>query len=177
MEKELLKILENRFKKHLERHKGISWDKVREKLEKDPKKLKSLDEMEKTDGEPDVIGYDRNADKYIFCDCSQESPKGRRSVCYDEKALRGRKLFKPEGSALNMAKSMWIELLTEKEYRKLQEVGPFDTKSSSWIKTPDEIRALGGALFGDYRYGNTFVYHNGADSYYAGRGFRGIVRV
>ncbi|MFL8938278.1 DUF4256 domain-containing protein [Rossellomorea oryzaecorticis] len=172
---ELLTGLKARFEKNMHRHEGVEWAGVQEKLEANPEKLWSLHEMERTEGEPDVIGYDEKKDEYLFCDCSKESPKGRRSVCYDREALEARKKHKPENSAIDMAVSMGIELLTEEQYRSLQEIEPFDKKTSSWIRTPADIRELGGALFCDYRFGHVFVYHNGADSYYAARGFRGIL--
>jgi hypothetical protein len=174
---ELLGVLKSRFDKNSNRHIGIEWAKIQAKLEANAEKLWSLDEMEITGGEPDVIGYDKNTDEYIFYDCSVESPKGRRSVCYDHEALEARKEHKPGNSAVEMAKDMGIELLNEEQYRKLQKFGPFDTKTSSWIVTPAAIRKLGGAIFGDYRYGTIFIYHNGAESYYAARGFRGSLRV
>ena len=170
---ELLKILKSRFEKNMNRHKGLNWKKIAEKLDKNPEKLWSLDEMELTGGEPDVVGFDKNADEYIFYDCSPESPKGRRSLCYDNEALESRKQHKPKDSAVNMAEYMGIELLSEKEYRELQQLGQFDTKTSSWVKTPAEIRIPGGAIFCDRRYNTVFTYHNGAESYYAARGFRG----
>jgi hypothetical protein len=173
----LLETLQNRFEKNMKRHEDIEWDKVQAKLEAYPGKLWALNEMERTGGEPDVVGYEVFTDEYIFYDCSAESPKGRRSVCYDSEALESRKEYKPENSAVGMALDMGIELLSEEQYRRLQELGNFDTKTSSWIKTPPEIRKLGGALFADFRYGQVFVYHNGAQSYYAVRGFRGILRV
>jgi len=173
----LLETLKTRFEKHMNRHKGIAWNDVQTKLVGDPKKLRSLSEMEKTGGEPDVLGLNTKSDEYIFCDCSQESPKGRRSSCYDGEALRSRKEHKPKNSALDMADAMGIELLTEDEYRQLQQHGEFDTKTSSWIQTPADIRKRGGALFADFRYGHVFVYHNGAESYYAARGFRGMLKV
>lgn len=173
---ELLSTLKARFEKNMDRHKGIEWSKVQAKLEADPGKLWSLNEMEETGGEPDVAGFDKKTGEYIFYDCSAESPKGRRSVCYDHEALEKRKEHKPKDSALNMAAEMGIEILTEEEYRELQKLGKFDTKTSSWIKTPPDIRKLGGAIFADYRYGHVFVYHNGAESYYAARGFRGSLR-
>lgn len=172
---ELLQALKARFEKNMHRHKGIAWADVRAKLEGRPDALRSLREMEATDGEPDVIGEDR--EHYVFCDCSAESPTGRRSVCYDREALESRKEHKPEGSAVEMAAAMGIELLTEEQYRELQKLGEFDTKTSSWIETPSDVRSLGGALFCDRRYGKVFVYHNGAQSYYAARGFRGSLRV
>jgi len=174
---ELLKTLKTRFEKNMNRHKGIEWTKVEAKLKANPQKLWSLNEMERTGGEPDVVGHDKKTDEYIFYDCSAESPNGRRSVCYDREALESRKENKPKNSAMDMAADMGIEILTEEQYRELQKLGKFDTKTSSWLKTPYEIRKLGGAIFGDWRYGNVFVYHNGADSYYAARGFRGLLRV
>ena len=174
---ELLSALKARFEKNMNRHKGVEWAKVRAKLEANTEKLWSLSEMERTGGEPDVVGFDKKTSEYIFNDCSAESPKGRRSVCYDRKALESRKEHKPENNAVDMADAMGIELLTEEQYRELQKLGNFDTKTSSWITTPSDIRKLGGALFADYRYGNVFVYHNGAESYYAARGFRGSLRV
>lgn len=174
---ELVEILKNRFENNMNRHKGIKWEEVLSKLESNPDKLWSLNEMELSGGEPDVVGIDSKTGEYIFFDCSAESPKGRRSVCYDHKALEARKKFPPENSAMNMAADMEIEILDENQYRELQNLGEFDTKTSSWIKTPDKIRDLGGAIFADYRFGTVFVYHNGADSYYAARGFRGSVRV
>ena len=174
---ELLKTLKARFEKNMNRHKGLEWTKVQARLEADTEKLRSLNEMESTGGEPDVVGHDKKTGEYIFYDCSEESPKGRRSVCYDRKALDSRKENKPKDSALDMAAAMGIELLTEEQYRELQKLGNFDAKTSSWIVTPADIRKLGGALFGDYRYGTVFVYHNGAESYYAARGFRGSVRI
>jgi hypothetical protein len=175
--KELLKILKDRFEKNSKRHKGIEWANVQAKLEAANEKLWSLNEMELTGGEPDVIGDDTKTGEYIFYDCSAESPKGRRSFCYDHEALEKRKEYKPENSAVEMAADMGIELLTEEQYRKLQKLGSFDTKTSSWVKTPPEIRKLGGAIFCDRRYDTVFVYHNGAESYYAGRAFRGCLRV
>ena len=174
---ELLRILKDRFEKNMDRHSGIEWNQVAERLEKRPEKLWSLDEMEETGGEPDVVGFDGKTGEYIFFDCSAESPKGRRSLCFDPQALESRKEHKPKDSALNAAEEMGIEILTEEEYKRLQELGKFDTKTSSWIATPDRIRKLGGALFGDRRYDTIFVYHNGAESYYAARGFRGSLRV
>ena len=173
---ELLHTLKTRFEKNKNRHKGIEWTKVQAKLEAS-KKLSSLYAMEETGGEPDVVGHDKKTGEYIFYDCSTESPKGRRSVCYDHEALEKRKEHKPEDSAMNMAEDMGIEILTEEQYRELQELGNFDMKTSSWIKTPADIRKLGGALFCDFRYDNVFVYHNGADSYYAARGFRGSLKI
>lgn len=174
---EQFNILKARFEKHMDRHEGIEWHHVQMKLEANMDKLWSLKEMEKSGGEPDVVGYDKNADEYIFFDCSPESPTGRRSLCYDRAALESRKEAKPRSSAIDMAGDMGIEILTEDQYRQLQKLGAFDIKTSSWIKTPDSIRKLGGALFCDCRYDTVFVYHNGADSYYAARGFRGSVRV
>lgn len=174
---ELLEILKNRFEKNMNRHEGLDWEKVQEKLEDNPEKLWSLHEMERTEGEPDVIGYDNEKGQYIFCDCSAESPKGRRSLCYDREALDSRKKHKPENSVIDVATAMGIDLLTENQYRELQKLGNFDLKTSSWVETPADIRERGGALFCDSRYGHVFVYHNGADSYYAARGFRGLLRV
>ena len=191
---ELLRALKARFEKNMNRHKGLEWTKVQAKLEANNEKLWSLNEMERTDGEPDVAGYDKKTGEYIFYDCSAESPKGRRSVCYDHEALESRKEHKPKNSAIDMAADMGIEILNEEQYRVLQKLGKsasparsessetrraggFDMKTSSWLKTPSEIRKLGGAIFGDWRYGNVFVYHNGAESYYAARGFRGLLRV
>lgn len=174
---ELLKVLEIRFEKNSSRHKSLSWDKVEEKLKANPQKLWSLDEMERTEGEPDVIGYDEKTKEFVFADCSAESPKGRRSICYDHEALEKRKEHKPQNSAVNMAEEMGIEILNEEQYKELQKLGKFDAKTSSWISTPPEIRKLGGAIFSDFRYNTVFVYHNGADSYYAARGFRGLLRV
>ncbi|MGO4772908.1 DUF4256 domain-containing protein [Flavobacterium sp. W22_SRS_FK3] len=174
---DLLKTLKTRFEKNSNRHEGLVWDKVQEKLEANIEKLWSLNEMEKTGGEPDVVAYDKKTDEFIFYDCSTESPKGRRSICFDREAQDSRKEFKPENNAIDMAANMSIELLTEDQYRELQQLGKFDEKTSSWIKTPSEIRNLGGALFADFRYNTVFVYHNGAQSYYAARGFRGALRV
>ena len=174
---ELLGVLKTRFEKNMKRHKGLEWAKVQAKLKADPGKLWSLDEMEITGGEPDVVGYDKKTGEYIFYDCSVESPKGRRSVCYDHEALEKRKEHKPENSAIEMAADMGIEILTEEQYRELQQHGEFDMKTSSWVKTPPDIRKLGGAIFCDRRYDTIFVYHNGAESYYAARGFRGSLRV
>ncbi|PFN21068.1 DUF4256 domain-containing protein [Bacillus cereus] len=174
---ELLKVLKARFEKNMNRHEGLEWAKVEAKLNANPEKVGSLNEMEVTGGEPDVVGYDKEKDEYIFCDCSKESPKGRRSLCYDLEALESRKKHKPENNAIDVATAMGIELLTEEQYRGLQQLGDFDMKSSSWVQTPSDIRELGGALFCDYRFGHVFVYHNGADSYYAARGFRGSLRV
>jgi hypothetical protein len=174
---ELLKKLKTRFEKNMNRHKGLEWSKVQAKLEAKPEKLYSLNEMEVTEGEPDVVGYDKKTDEYIFFDCSAESPKGRRSLCYDGAALESRKEHKPEDSAMEMAAAMGIELLTEEQYRELQQLGNFDLKTSSWVLTPPDIRKLGGAVFCDRRYNTVWLYHNGAESYYAARGFRGWVRV
>jgi hypothetical protein len=175
---ELLRALKARFEKNMNRHKGLEWAKVQAKLEANTEKLWSLNEMERTGGEPDVVGYDKKTGEYIFYDCSAESPKGRRNVCYDREALESRKEFKPEDTAMDMAAAMGIEILTEEQYRELQKLGNFDAKnSSSWLKTPSEIRKLGGAIFADRRYDHVFVYHNGADSYYGSRGFRGSLRV
>jgi hypothetical protein len=174
---ELLEVLKVRFKKNGSRHKGLGWTNVEARLEGSPDKLWSLYEMERTGGEPDVIDLDKKTGEYLFCDCSPESPKDRRSLCYDRDALEGRKEHKPKDSACDMAAAMGIELLTEDQYRQLQQLGAFDTKTSSWIKTPETIRELGGALFCDRRYNHVFTYHNGAESYYAARGFRGLVRV
>lgn len=174
---ELLNILQTRFEKNMSRHKNIQWSEVKAKLEASEAKLWILDDMENTGGEPDVVGYDAKTGEYIFYDCAAESPKGRRSICYDSEALESRKEHKPADSAVNMAKTMGITLLTETEYRALQQLGKFDTKTSSWVQTPADIRKLGGALFCDYRYNTVFVYHNGAESYYAARGFRGSLRV
>jgi Protein of unknown function (DUF4256) len=175
--KELLATLKTRFEKNMPRHKNVEWAAIQAKLEANNEKLWSLNAMEETDGEPDVVGYDKKTDEYIFYDCSAESPKGRRSICYDHEALEKRKEHKPENSAAEMAADMGIELLTEAQYRDLQALGNFDTKTSSWIKTPAAIRQLGGALFCDRRYNTVFVYHNGAESYYAARAFRGALRV
>ncbi|THU32978.1 DUF4256 domain-containing protein [Niastella caeni] len=173
----LLKALKVRFEKNGNRHKGLDWATIQAKLEANPKKLWSLNEMEETGGEPDVVGYDKKTGEYIFYDCSAETPKDRRSICYDGEALESRKEHKPKNSAVDMAGEMGIELLTEQQYRELQQLGEFDKKTSSWVKTPDDIREHGGALFCDRRYGHVFVYHNGAESYYAVRGFRGVLRV
>jgi hypothetical protein len=174
---ELLRTLKTRFEKNMNRHKDLEWAKVQAKLEANTEKPWSLNEMERTGGEPDVAGHGKNTGEYIFYDCSAESPKGRRNLCYDREALDGRKEFKPENSAIDMAAAMGIELLSEEQYRELQKLGKFDTKTSSWVKTPSDIRKLGGAIFCDRRYDTVFVYHNGADSYYAARGFRGSLRV
>jgi len=177
LNKELLKILKTRFEKNMNRHKGLEWAKVQAKLEANPEKLWSLNEMEITGGEPDVVGHDKKTGGYTFYDCSAETPKGRRSICYDHEALESRKENKPADSAINMADEMGIEVLTEEQYRELQKLGEFDLKTSSWIITPPAIRKLNGALFCDRRYNTVFVYHNGAESYYAARAFRGSLRV
>jgi hypothetical protein len=174
---ELLKVLKSRFEKHRNRHKGIEWSAVQARLEANREKLWLLQEMEATGGEPDVVGQDKKTGEYLFYDCSVESPKGRRSLCYDREALDSRKEFKPANNAVDMAAAMGIELLTEKQYRMLQELGKFDLKTSSWLQTPAAIRKLGGAIFADFRYDHVFIYHNGASSYYAARGFRGALRV
>jgi hypothetical protein len=174
---ELLKKLETRFEKNIQWHAGLEWSKVRVRLETNPEKLWTLNEMERTGGEPDVVAQDKETGEYIFYDCSAESPEGRRNICYDREALEARKKFPPEDSAMNMAEVMGIELLTEEQYRSLQKIGKFDLKTSSWILTPADIRKLGGAIFADRRYNTIFVYHNGADSYYGSRGFRGSLRV
>jgi hypothetical protein len=174
---ELLRALKVRFEKNMSRHKGFEWAKVQARLEANPEKLWSLNEMERTGGEPDIVGYDKKTGEFIFYDCSAESPKGRSNLCYDREALEARKSFKPKDNAIDMAAAMGIELLTEEQYRELQKLGNFDTKTSSWVKTPFDIRKLGGALFADRRYGNVFVYHNSAPSYYGVRGFRGWLRV
>lgn len=174
---QLLKTLNDRFENNMNRHKGLEWAKVQAKLEAHTGKLWSLNEMEKTGGEPDVVDHDKKTGEYIFYDCSPESPEGRRNACYDQAALEARKKFKPKNSAMNIAAEMGIEILTEEEYRELQKLGNFDTKTSSWVKTPTDIRKLGGAIFADRRYNTVFVFHNGADSYYANRGFRGSLRV
>jgi len=177
IQEQLLLALRARFEKNKNRHKGIDWSKVEIKLKASPEKLWSLHQMETTGGEPDVVNLDKKTSEYIFFDCSAESPTGRRSVCYDHEALESRKEHKPKNSAIGMAEDMGIEILTEEQYRELQQLGKFDTKTSSWIKTPAEIRKLGGAIFADWRYGQIFVYHNGAESYYAARAFRGSLRV
>jgi hypothetical protein len=174
---ELLKVLKSRFEKHMNRHKGIEWADVQARLDANSEKLWSLQEMEASGGEPDVVGQDKRTGEYLFYDCAAESPKGRRSLCYDREALDSRKEFKPENSAVEMAAAMGIELLTEAQYRELQQLGKFDMKTSSWIQTPSAIRKLGGAIFADFRYDHVFIYHNGASSYYAARGFRGALRV
>lgn len=176
-EDQLLNTLKTRFEENMNRHKDIEWKKVEEKLKTHPEKLWSLNEMEESGGEPDVVGFDKKTSEYIFYDCSGESPKGRRSLCYDREALESRKKHKPKNSAMDLAGDMGIELLTEEEYYKLQELGEFDSKTSSWLKTPNELRKLGGAIFGDYRFGRVFIYHNGAESYYGARGFRGSLKV
>lgn len=173
----LLKVLKTRFEKNMPRHKDIAWDDVEAKLKTNPEKLWSLDAMEETGGEPDVVGQDKKTGDYLFYDCCDESPKGRRSICYDRAGWESRKEHRPDNTAIDMATEMGIEVLTEEEYRALQQLGSFDAKTSSWLKTPESIRKLGGAIFGDYRFDNVFVYHNGAQSYYAGRAFRGVLRV
>jgi hypothetical protein len=174
---ELIKVVKTRFEKNMNRHIGIEWAKVQERLNGDAVKMWSLNEMEITGGEPDIVRQDKRTGEYIFYDCSPESPKKRRSLCYDREALESRKAFKPKNSVINLAETMVIELLTEEQYRELQKLGEFDSKTSSWIKTPSDIRKLGGAIFADRRYNHVFVYHNGADSYYASRGFRGLLRI
>jgi hypothetical protein len=174
---DLFTILKTRFEKHMTRHKDLDWTKVQAKLEANPSKLWSLSQMEATDGEPDVVHYDKTTDTYTFFDCAAESPKGRRSVCYDHEALESRKQYKPEHSAIGMATEMGITILNEAQYRILQTLGKFDSKTSSWLQTPSDIRKLGGAIFGDWRYGTVFIYHNGAESYYAARGFRGYLEI
>ena len=174
---ELLITLKARFEKNVNRHKDLGWAKVQAKLEVNTEKLWSLNEMERTGGEPDVVGHDKKTGEYIFYDCSAESPKGRRSVCYDREGQESRREYKPGNNAIDMAAAMGIELLTEEQYRELQKLGNFDTKTSSWVKTPSDIRKLGGAIFADFRYGNVFVYHNGAESYYGARAFRGSLKV
>jgi hypothetical protein len=173
----LLAVLKARFEKNMGRHRGIDWTKVQAKLQASPEKLRSLHEMEQTGGEPDVVGQDKKTGDFVFFDCSPESPKGRFSLCYDREALDSRKEHKPKNSAMDLAAAMGIELLNEEEYQELQKLGNFDTKTSSWLKTPPDIRELGGAIFGDRRFGRVFVYHNGAQSYYSGRGFRGVLKV
>lgn len=175
--KELLGVLKSRFEGNMDRHKALEWSKIEAKLEANPEILSALAEMESTGGEPDVVGFDKTVGEYIFFDCSAESPKGRRSICYDREALESRKQHKPKTSAIDMASAMGIEILTEEQYRELQKLGNFDKKTSSWLKTPSDIRKLGGAIFADFRFGHVFVYHNGAESYYAARGFRGVLRV
>jgi hypothetical protein len=174
---ELLGTLKARFEKNMKRHESLEWDKVRARLEADPEKLWSLGEMESTGGEPDVVGQDKKTGEYVFFDCSPESPKGRTSLCYDREALDSRKEHKPKNCAMDLAATMGTELLTEEQYHELQKLGSFDAKSSSWLKTPAEVRKLGGAIFGDRRFGRVFVYHNGAESYYSGRGFRSMLKV
>jgi len=174
---ELLDTLRERFEKNRNRHEGLDWQKIQARLEANPEKLWTLDEMETTGGEPDVVGQDKKSGAYMFVDCSAESPKGRRSLCYDRDALESRKAHKPTNSALDMAAEMGVELLTEEQYHALQRLGRFDVKTSSWLKTPDSVRKLGGAIFGDWRFGRVFIYHNGADSYYGARGFRSVLFV
>lgn len=174
---DLLKILKARFEKNMNRHEGLEWSNVKVKLENNPEKIWSLSEMERTGGEPDIVGQDTKTGEYLFVDCSADTPVGRRNICYDHQALESRKKFKPKDSGINMADAMGIEILNEDQYRKLQELGEFDTKTSSWLKTPINIRSRGGAIFADRRYDHVFVYHNGADSYYGVRGFRGMLKV
>ncbi|HZR58997.1 MAG TPA: DUF4256 domain-containing protein [Terriglobales bacterium] len=174
---EIIRTLKARFEKNMDHHQGLEWARVQAKLEANPEKLWSLNEMERTGGEPDVVGHDKKTGEYIFFDCSPQSPKGRTSLCYDREALDSRKKDKPKNSAMEMAAAMGIELLTEEQYRELQKIGEFDTKTSSWLKTPADMRRLGGALFGDRRFERVFLYHNGAESYYAGRGFRGWLKI
>jgi hypothetical protein len=174
---ELVQLLRARFEKNMQRHKGVAWARVQERLQESTSALQALAEMEQSGGEPDVIAYDKKADLYMFCDCSAESPAGRRSLCYDRQALDSRKENKPKGCVSDVAAQMGVELLSEQQYRALQSLGEFDTKTSSWVATPDDVRSLGGALFCDRRYGKVFVYHNGAESYYASRGFRTFLRV
>lgn len=174
---ELMQILQSRFEKNMQRHKGINWKDVAARLGAKPAKLAALESMESTGGEPDVVDYNKKTGEYIFFDCSPETPAGRRSVCYDREGLESRKEHRPANSAIDMASELGIEMLTEEQYRQLQQLGPFDTKTSSWLKTPESIRELGGAIFGDHRYGQVFIYHNGAQSYYAVRGFRGALHV
>ncbi|NMH27994.1 DUF4256 domain-containing protein [Flavobacterium silvaticum] len=176
-QQELLQILKTRFEKNLNRHKELDWDRIQLKLEANPYKLQSLQQMEQTGGEPDVIAFNTSTQEYLFVDCSTESPNGRRSLCYDREALESRKEHKPANNVIDVATAMGIELLDENQYRQLQELGSFDNKTSSWIKTPDDIRKRGGAIFADFRYGHVFIYHNGAESYYAARGFRGMLKV
>ena len=176
-QQELLGLLKERFERNADSHKEIEWSLVQSRLEKNIEKLWSLHEMERTGGEPDIVAYEKSNDLFIFCDCSEETPKGRRNVCYDREALDSRKDFKPDNNALDMASAMGIDILNEEQYRRLQELGKFDTKTSSWILTPSEIRKLGGAIFADRRYNKVFIYHNGASSYYASRGFRGSLSV
>lgn len=173
----LVDLLKTRFEQNMRRHPGLNWEKIRTRLEARPQKLRALSEMERTDGEPDVIGHDPKTGEYLFADCSAQSPEARASLCYDREALDARKKFPPKGCATELAEGIGIELLNEEQYHELQKLGEFDTKSSSWLKTPPEIRKLGGAIFGDRRFGRVFIYHNGADSYYSGRGFRGMLRV
>ena len=173
----LIQTLKARFEKHMQRHEGVSWEQVQARLEANNAALRSVGAMELSGGEPDVIGYDRTSGQYIVCDCSPESPIGRRSLCYDRKALDTRKENKPKGCAVDLAAEMGVELLSERQYRELQELGAFDTKTSSWVATPEDVRSLGGALFCDRRYGQVFIYHNGAESYYAARGFRALIRL
>jgi hypothetical protein len=175
--KAFLQTLQTRFEENMQRHKDLKWSEIQKKLEANPKKMESLQKMEESGGEPDVVGFDKKSGEYLFYDCAAESPKERRSFCYDKAALDKRKENKPQNNAMDAAAEMGIEILTEEEYRYLQTLGNFDTKTSSWLKTPENIRKLGGAIFGDFRFGTVFIYHNGADSYYASRGFRGVLRV
>ncbi|MFD2533328.1 DUF4256 domain-containing protein [Gracilimonas halophila] len=174
---DLFEVLEARFEKNMNRQKDLKWTDVQKKLEANTDKLWSLNQMEQTGGEPDLIGVDKDSGEYLFFDCSPESPDGRRSVCYDREGLESRKAHKPDNTAIDMANEMGIELLTEEQYHKLQQFGPFDTKTSSWLKTPEDVRELGGAIFGDHRFGRVFIYHNGAQSYYGARGFRGVLKI
>lgn len=174
---DLIEALKSRFEENMNRHKGLDWADVQDKLEANTEKLWSLNQMEQTGGEPDVVGFDEASGEYLFFDCSAESPDRRRSVCYDREGLESRKAHKPDNTAIDMAGEMGIDLLTEEQYHKLQEFGPFDTKTSSWLKTPEDVRKHGGAIFGDHRYGRVFIYHNGAQSYYGARGFRGVLRI
>ncbi len=174
---DLIKTLKKRFEKNLHRHKKLEWNRIQERLEANPNKLRSLNEMEKSGGEPDIIDFNKKTNEYVFCDCSPESPKGRRSICYDREALESRKKYPPKTSAVDMATKMGVEILNEEQYRHLQSLESFDQKTSSWLKTPDEVRKLGGAIFGDFRFGRVFIYHNGADSYYGARGFRALLRI
>jgi len=174
---EVISVLKTRFEENMHRHKGLDWTKVRGKLEANPEKIWSLYEMERTGGQPDVVGHNKDTDEYLFYDCSIESPTGRRSLCYDHEALESRKQYKPKNSAVEMAASMGVEILTEQQYLEFQKLGNFDTKTSSWLKTPSAIRELGGAIFGDFRYNQVFIYHNGAESYYAARGFRASLKL
>lgn len=173
----LLKVLQKRFNENMNRHENLNWSIIEDRIKDESQKLWTLHQMEETGGEPDIVAFDENSDSFFFFDCSKESPKGRRSVCYDREALESRKKFNPDHSAIDMANEMGVELLTEEEYLELQKYGPFDVKTSSWLNTPSDVRELGGAIFGDHRFGRTFIYHNGAESYYAARGFRGVLKV